>query len=338
MDHRDGSDRFGVARADFGVGSSAKRRRMTVAEALKWAWTDELPKETAAHAGALATLAAKSAWSGVLQYGELHSIVDRQPNRFGCIPFDEGGLPHPDAYRLAEAVASLVECTVDVPEGWHPMPWLGEIDPHLGDKALRDAMASATVDGADGLKFRLRPDALVIRFAILGVMPLWRMANVPEVKFEIGANGKPRWFVQRPVTTEVGTYADGSPRFEARTVEVDGWSERLKRPIAGAYRRAYLDPDPVPVMVARAEYEILCAAMAMLADDLAGTLETIDLVPVDWPERPWEAQADSLVTGRIRRQPRILPDLAHRDGVAGVAGKQAKSRRKAKSKSPRKAA
>ncbi|MEO3997195.1 hypothetical protein [Mesorhizobium sp. CAU 1732] len=296
-----------------------------MAEALAWAWGDELPKEAATHEGAIAALQARSAWSTILRYGETHSVIDRAPNRWGCVPFDASSWPHADAYRIADAVGNLTKCTVDVPGGWHPMPWLAAIDEALARRALDDTMRKATIATDDGLVFRIRPDMLVVRFAILGIVPDWRLDTVPAVEFEMGANGKPRWFVRRTVQT----VAENSDRVMTETVEVDGWSARLKRPVAGAYRRSHFEPNPVPAMVARAEYEIFCAAMTMLAAELTGSLETIEITPIDWPVQPW---ADSPEERARRRRGRILEDISTPTSAKSEPNLQAKSTAKKKGK------
>ncbi len=325
----------GVDRTEGGaarVAAPKSRRKLTVSAALKWAWSDELPKEPAAGAF-LPPPASASAWASILRFGELGSIVDRQPNRFGCIPFDQGDWPHPDALRIAAAVEALADCTLDVPDGWHPMPEITEADRDLGDKAVRDALHKVVMPNPAGERvFRAAPASLVVRHAILGLVPDWRMDSAPVKRFELNASGQPRWFVRREVRTVIGTHADGSDRVEIVNTEVDGWSPRLRRPVAGAYRREYLDPDPVPVMVARAEYEVFRSAMALLAEDLAGALETVEIMPDDWPASPW---SDSPGDGEVRRQPRILPDLraAYADADASPkARKSGKSRRRARSK------
>lgn len=329
MTIRDGKLHGGVARD----ASGAARRKMTLSAALRWAWGDELPKEPA---GAFygPPLAAASAWSAILRYGELNSIVDRQPNRYGCIPFDRPDYPHDDALVLAGAVADLAGCTVDVPEGWHPMPEIAAVDAPLVRAAVIRALQKATDEADDGaLTFRTRPDTLIVRHAILGLVPDWRLAALPQVCFEAGDNGVHRWFVRREVRSVIGTLADGSDRIEVTTVEVDGWSKRLRRPVAGAYRKPYLDPNPVPVMVARAEYEIFCAAMAMLADAVAGRLATIELVPDEWPAQPWAG--DSVAA---RREPKILPDLRSRAALSQSSERRTKTRRKRPVAVPRKGA
>ncbi len=309
MNIRGASMQAGGARED----TALRKRKMTVSEALRWAWGDELPKVQSG-AGSAAPAGYSSAWGAIRAYGELNSIVDRQPNRYGCSPFDQVGWPHADALSIAEAVADLAECAVDVPDGWHPMPELADIDEALAIRAASDTLAKVTHTDADGrMRFRLRPDLLVVRHAILGVVPDWRLSVRPVKEFEIGANGRHRWFVRREVRTVVGENGDGSDMIAVMSTEVDGWSSRLQRPVAGAYRKASFAPDPVPVMVARAEYEIFSAAMCMLHEQLSGTLETIDLVAIDWPVQPW---GDSPERVPVSPRGRILPDLSRLPGRA----------------------
>lgn len=312
----------GVASSPFGVARDARRRRMTISEALRWAWSEELPKEPAA-AFYAPPAGYVSAFAAVSGFGELHSIVDRQPNRFGCIPFDRADHPHPDALRMAAAVSSLAECEVDVPANWQPMPELLALDDALAARAARDVIERTTVRTDAGVRrFRSRADALVVRYAILGVTPPWQLSTIPERRYEAFANGVHRWFVQRPVSTVIGENPDGTDMIETSIVEVDGWSARLKRPVAGAYRKPYLDPDPLPVMVARAEYEQLTAALAMLAAELAASLQTIELMPDAWPERPWErSDADA-------RKAKILPDLRQMAEAIVAENRSRKSMRK----------
>lgn len=309
---------------DAGEAGGPRRRRMTVSEALRWAWSEELPKEPAS-AFYDPPLAARSAWSAIQEFGALNAIVDRQPNRYGCIPFDRADSPHPDALLLAREVSSLAECVLDLPEGWHPMPEMADVDAALGHKAVGDALHKvATGDGRGGSVFRIRPDMLVIRYAIIGIVPDWRLAELPVRRFEAHVGGVEKWFVRRDLRSVIGTNADGSDRIEIVSTEVDGWSQRLRRPVAGAYRKPYLDPDPVPVMVARAEYQILVAAMTMLHEGLAGTLDTIELLPVDWPDQPWSADSAG------ERRSRILPDLRADSRGVVVADTAMKSKRKPK--------
>ncbi len=331
MDNRVATDKSG----DDREASGSRKRKMTLSDALRWAWADELPKMASAVSDA-APNGHSSAWASIVRFGELHSIVDRQPNRYGCIPFDQTGWPHADALVIADAVADLAVCQVDAPDGWDPMEELsGLVEEGLARRAISTALERATVDRDGERYFRTRPDLLVVRHAILGLVPDWRLAAVPEAKFETWENGRHRWFVRRHVRTVVGTLPDGSDHVVVYSTEADGWSARRQRPVTGAYRKPYLDPDPVPTMVERAEYEIFCAAMAMLFDALAGRLETIDLVAVDWPARPW---MDSGEDDGLRRQPRILPDLSRLPSAKEVLKTPTKTRRKRAPKQAEKAA
>ncbi|MCA0275856.1 MAG: hypothetical protein LCH86_07630 [Proteobacteria bacterium] len=305
---------------------------MTLSDALRWAWADELPK-MAGEGGGAAPNGYSSAWGAILRFGELHSIVDRQPNRFGCIPFDQAGWPHADALTIAHHVETLAECEVDVPEAWNPMPELSAaVDAGLAGRAISDALERATVERGGLRYFRTRPDVLIVRHAILGLVPDWRPCQQPEVKFETWENGRHRWYVRRQVRVVEGKNADGTDYIVVHNIEADGWSSRLQRPVTGAYRKPYLEPDPVPGMVARAEYEIYCAAMAMLFEALAGELETIDLVAVDLPAHPWAV--DSGEEAGESREPKILPDLRGSIRSAPSRNRRAKSKTKGGAKSP----
>lgn len=302
---RDGSGQLRDARGGFRDGSASQstvKRRMTVSAALKWAWSDELPKEPASGKPPPGMV---SVWNSISHYSELSTMIDRQPNRYGCIPFDQSDFPHPDALLIAGAVTALSDMVVDVPDGWNPMPEIAAADRDLGDKAVRDALDKVTVQGADGdRRFRMRPDALIIRYAILGGEPDWQLDKVPVKKLVCNERGTPKWFVQNRVPQIIGENPDGSDKIEYVAIESDGWSARGKRPLPGAYQKNFLDPDPVPVIVERAEYEIWHSALTVLHDDLAAKLETIRLQPDCRPLRPWE---DDTIGGR--RRPRILPDL-----------------------------
>lgn len=297
---------FRVARAETGVARVASgpvRRKMTLSEALKWAWGDELPKEPAIERPA--GFGSLGAWGAIARFGELNSVIDRQPNRYGCIPFDQADFPHPDAVRIAEAVKDLDDLVVDLPDGWHPMPEIAAIDVGLAGLALADTLRKVTVTTEAGeIRFKVSPGVIIVRHAILGLVPNWRLDEIPVIRHVVGANGREKWFVKRETRSIAGRNPDGTDRVVTENVEVDGWSTSKQRPVHGAYRKPYLDPDPVPVMVARAEYEIFCAAMATLAADLADRLETISIVADDWPACPW-------IDGetRLPSAGRILADL-----------------------------
>lgn len=191
-----------------------------------------------------------------------------------------------------EAVAALDGWELELPDRWDPFTDLGEMG-GLHDAAVSDVVELLTIVDAGG-KRRLRssPARLVFRYAIMGDGLAWK-ADVPEVMLVHGANGKPKWFVRRTI---VGAL-DGVP-YE---FECDGWCAKAKRPLGGAYRKQYLDPDPVDTGVARGEYEILTASLTALVEMLDGALDEHVALPSARPSRPWETGAAG---------PRVLPDLS----------------------------
>lgn len=279
-----------------------KTRRMTISAALKWAWTDELPKEPS---GGTPPPGTQSAWDAVTRFGEHMSMVDRQPNRYGCIPFDRADFPHPDAIRIANAVSAMADLDINVPDGWNPLPEVIDADRALADIAVRDALDKVTAADDDGrLFFRIHLDALIIRHVIIGDEPDWQLDVAPVRKLVGNGRGGPKWFIKSTVPQVIGTNPDGSDRIEHVPIERDGWSVRSQRPLPGAYQKHFLDPDPVPVIVERAKYEVWCSALSYLCDQLAGKLDTIRLERDRRPLRPWAGDS-----GNGDRPPRILPDL-----------------------------
>jgi Phage integrase family len=146
------------------------------------------------------------------------------------------------------------------------------------------------VIGANGAR-RLKspPNRLLQKHAILGGCPALDV-GVPEVHCVCGAPGRANWFIKRSILNPAdGLWFD---------VEVDGMSATAKRPLPGAYRKQYLDPDMMEVGIDRGEYEIWRACLEILADDLDGKFESKAPIRSPRPLRPWE--------DRTFREPLIL--------------------------------
>lgn len=250
---------------------------------VRWAFVEELPKDGGRERHRAPGYA--SAWSGILQCGELMALVDAQPNHWGVVPAGGGDDPHPDAIEVGRAVAALDGLDVGLPEGWSPfadMAGLG-LGPE-GDRLLAQAAArayervSAPAGEGIGRALGLSPAELVRRCAVLGRAPDWE-AEPPALRSVRGERGRERWF--RRVTINVaagGTY----------DVEIDGYDARRRRPHPDAYRRFTLDPDPLDAAIARAEYEVWHAALGWLVAALDGRLTERRATGPAAPERPWE--------------------------------------------------
>jgi len=263
------------------------KKRTTIEALLSWAYRDELPKEQAG-GGRLLPAGFGGAWGGIERYGQILTVVDGGPeNRFGLVPdFSASSDPHPDAIRVGEAVQALDGYALSLPPGWDPLadwPGLGE----EGAKVVQRVIERETeVDAAGNRRFKLPLSRLVIRHALMSDAPVWE-GEEPQLKTVTGANGKPRWFRRVRQLTDEGDPVNGIPPIYTE-VEVDGYDAKRHRPHPDAYRKTYLDPDPTETIVSRAEYEVWCAALDLLAIDLEDKLESHEIVPSARPARPWE--------------------------------------------------
>lgn len=272
------------------------RKTIDIEKLVAWAYREELPKAVAGGAGAPVM---RGGYDAIVRYGELLTMIDRT-NLFGVVPSftaDDGG-PHADAVAVHRAVTALDGFDLDLPDDWTPMQELGAFG-DLGAQAVAVALDRLTrVTGEGRRVLRRGPGALVRHHAIMGGCPDWQ-CEVPEAREVRGPNGGPLWFRRK-----VERYDDafGNP-VEHAYEDADGWDQIRKRAKRGAYRKFRLTPDPVPALVARAEYEVWHAALAVLVEDLAGVLAAREVRDTTRPARPWEAGA--------RPAPRILRAVSH---------------------------
>lgn len=260
------------------------KQEIGIEKLLAWTYRDELPKAGAARA--LSGVGMQRAFRAVEEFGLYLTLIDADgENRFGLAPdltaMEE---PHPDAVRVYEAVQALEGIEFAAAAEWDPLAGLGD----LGEDApLLRIKALAQIAAGDA-------PLLLRRYAILGGAPDWQ-AEPPLRVFQKGANGRKRWFRRVTVETEAGPIES----------EVDGWDAKGQRPMAGAYPRSQLEPDPTPAILDRADYAVWRAALDLVATDLGDRLERWEIVASDRPALPWEDGAAN--------EPRILPALrAHR--------------------------
>jgi hypothetical protein len=262
------------------------KKAMTIEDALRWAYREELPKREFGGADGASWLAT---------YVELGTRID--VNAFGVVPYAIGSdaPPHPDAIKLWQAVQALDALEIEAPEGWNPIADLGDIGA-LGPAAVAKAFAAETIiDSSGKRRFKVKPSRLVVHFAVFGDREEWRAE--PTMIATVTENGKPKWFRRERRWVDTGRYADQGFGHWAE-VEVSGVSAKSKRPFADAYRKHVLDPDPHMAIVARMEWQLWRSAIDMLAEDVE--LDAITLLPSALPQWPWESE---------RAAPRVLPAL-----------------------------
>lgn len=268
-------------------------KRIDIENLLRWAYRDELPKASVERRGPGGH---GKGWQQVSRFGELLANVQEadMANVYGVLPLLDGSPddPHPDAVAVADAVLGLVDLHADMPDGWAPLSDMGDLGPEGADAVRRGLILLMTDPHGGPVRLRRPLSMLVMRQALLGCEPVWQ-AEAPERRPLMNL-GRPRWFRQVDMT---GESAFGPTTIR---VEVDGFDARRRRPYPDAYRKFVLVPDPVDVVVARAEYELWVAALHHLADALRGVLSAHEVLPPARMVRPWEM---------LDHQPRIIPSL-----------------------------
>lgn len=222
---------------------------ISIEDLLRWAFTFELGK-VGAGGGEYS-----AAWRFTERMAELGTVIDRSPNGYGVIPgFVDDGEPHPDALLVGNAVRGLDAFSFDLPEGWNPCEDLddsydlvaGEVESVVSELRLSPQMLGGR-----------RVIGIIVSAALLGKGPQWRMA-APEYDL-VSANGKPKWFVRKRARDGFGrTY----------WCEVDGYDQRRKRPMKGAYRKMELLHSMRTDILGRLEWQMWQKALGALADDL----------------------------------------------------------------------
>lgn len=257
-------------------------KRMDIEALLRWAYRDELPK--AAAGGERLVVGFKTGWGGVERYGELLTVIDEPDirNRYGLVPDRFATTePHPDAERVHDAVMYLRRCAMNVPDGWNPISDMGDMGPEGVAAVARGLTAMTFVTDRGDTVLRRSVVRLVIRQAILGDCPAWE-GEAPVRRTVTAQGGKVRWF-RRVVQVSDGAFGPAQ-----QEIEVDGFDHKRRRPFPDAYTKTILDPDPVPVVQGRAEYELWRAALDLLVEDLPGALEAHKVTASSRSYRPWE--------------------------------------------------
>lgn len=266
-------------------------KQIAIDRLLCWAYREELPKSLPAVP--LKPAGFGGPWGSITRAGELGDTVQEPDvrNRYGLCPdFSADREPKPDAIRVWEAVKALRLDPV-FPDDWNPLSDMGDLGP-LGHAAVIRGVGKLVIVAASGESETIvDPQYLLRKHAIMGDCPIWE-ADKPELK-HVSAHGKEKWFRRTVITTEAGSLE----------VEVDGFDRKRRRPFPDAYRKPYLDPDPVEFVVSRGEYAVWHAALCCLEEDLHGRLEEFDLLPLARQARPWDHPAEALPRVLLDRRP-----------------------------------
>lgn len=273
-------------------------KTLAIDRLLNWAYRTELPKEQARGLGFLRPQGWSQPWAAVTKNGMLGTEVQEADvrNRFGVVPdMTASSDPHPDATRVWMAVQDLAKHDeIDLPEGWNPIPDLGDFGTLSGGAIVRGIAKACIKDATGALRTRetSSPHYLIEFHSIMGNAPDWTFP-VPIEKVDRHANGTPKYFIREVLNV----------KGENIEVETDnGYDKVGRRPKAGAYTKPYLDPDPAGAVVDRIKYRIWHSACAFLTEDLAGRLDEHNVRKLDLPGEPWEPD-------QKRRVPVILRDL-----------------------------
>lgn len=246
-------------------------KTVTIEGLLTWAFTQELWK---VGAGGGVSAVGRSNFSLVSEYGELFSLIDRDPNIYGVVPGFEEGEPHADAVVAGNAVKALSAMGLHMPPpGWTPFPEFD--DPHgvIADEVSR-VLAHWYGKGSRAAGEHIV--GLTVRCAVMGREPEWR-ADPPRV-VPVRKWGNPAWFVMRRRRDGFGRWYE---------YETDGYDKRNKRPFKGAYRKFRL-AEPLQVAVlGRLEWWMWREALSRVHASVANHLTAHRLTAFADLPPPW---------------------------------------------------
>lgn len=262
---------------------------------LAWAFRDELPKRGSPESGpsGKTSLYTPDGYAyGPKGYGDSPlarfldqgTSIDHTP-RYGLadgpgMPIGAGA-PHPDAFRVLDAVEALDGAGLDLAD-WSRGP--GRAAPPGLDVDIMAAVAARDVV------------ALVVGSGRSGRRPYW--APDQTVRAKTGANGAPIIYGKVKGTI---TLRDGSVHEVERDEVLPSRNRKGGAYPTGSYCKLVYDPGRVRTWEARAEYAAWRAAVDVLVERLNETLESIRVTASSAPRAPWDDPADSNRTGTIIR-------------------------------------
>lgn len=252
-------------------------KQLGIHELIKWVRIYELPK-LALDRMTAAPNGFKSAWASISSFGTLHAMIDRQPNRYGVVPFDEPADLHPDAIIVIEAMERLSNIRIVVPEGWDPIPEVEASDTKAEYLALISSLPNPVTDTAEALYLWTCGGAKQFDDLAFPV--------IPTASAVLNPNGTVKWYMRTESLFQAGINPNGSKRYVTHvTYSLNGYDHKRKRPKPGAIKRFRLQPDPREEVVDRIDYQIACAALDWLRKEIAHKL--LDHQLVNGTSHPW---------------------------------------------------
>lgn len=256
-----------------------KRRVMDIEDALSWAFRDELPKG-GQESGRFPNpgFPSTSPMFSMVAFGTRVDNWSREPGYPAAC-----GQPHPDAIKIGAAVEALARFA-EQPIG--------------SDLDLGSGLAALGADEEGSMRKALQSlVATVQRCAKLRNRPYWTETLYPEpIRSGSGAPMVARW--------ETATRKDWGG-LEVVSEEVLAPVRTRDKGIypTGSHCPLTFSPDPKTVAAERAEYAAWWAALSTLTEELAGSLETIALIPPAAAQRPWFGECEQA------KPPRVFQDL-----------------------------
>lgn len=284
--------------------------KMTIDEALAWAYREELPK--AGTAGRLR--GPRLATPGWVKAAETWAARIDVSNPYGLMPdLGAASAPHAAAIALHELVACLDDVAFAAPQMEPFEDWAA--DAGADERALlaqvaQAARARALVPVEDGvLKPRCDLAARLRAAALLGP-PVPGQGVRPEVKPVLSRQGQRKWF--RMVWQPSRFDERGKPIAYIEIESNDGWCQRSKRPLKGAYMKSCLVPDPSGLADDRLEWRIWRLTLDVLVEMAAEALFTFEghervtlegmglkILPSEMPNQPWMTSERQVIRARI---------------------------------------
>lgn len=269
-------DRFHRAAASTRPAGISTKRPLDIEAALTWAYRHELPKRRDGDDRGPNLGFPKI--SPMFRHADLGTRVEnfsREPGMPAAL-----GEPHPDALVIEAAVLDLARYA------GHQFG---------GDLGLTTYLPAGLDDVAAMTRSMGELVNIAQVFARLGHRPTF--AKSPEPTAVVGKTGKVLAF---RIRSEMRAGSDGIMR--AHLIEEQVTAQGKDRYPTGAYCAIEWD-NPKVILRERADYAAWWAGLDLLAHELRGKLETISVLDIAAPQRPWAGEVEIAAPRRVLDAP-----------------------------------